>query len=41
MKQTFDGWKVWLTRHKSAVVAVLFLVFGVVLFSNGLRGLYA
>jgi threonine/homoserine/homoserine lactone efflux protein len=41
VKKTFDGWKVWLTRHKSAVVAVLFLVFGVVLFSNGLRGLYA
>jgi len=36
-----DGWKTWLTAHNGAVMAVLFLVFGVVLFSEGLRGLTA
>jgi hypothetical protein len=34
-----DGWKTWLGAHNAAVMAVLFLVFGVVLFSQGLRGL--
>jgi threonine/homoserine/homoserine lactone efflux protein len=34
-----DGWKTWLSVHNTAVMAVLFLVFGVVLFSQGLRGL--
>jgi threonine/homoserine/homoserine lactone efflux protein len=34
-----DGWRVWLAEHNTAVMAVLFLVFGVVLFSQGLRGL--
>ena len=36
-----DGWKSWLSAHNGAVMAVLFLVFGVVLFSDGLRGLTA
>jgi len=36
-----DGWKSWLSAHNGAVMAVLFLVFGVVLFSEGLRGLSA
>ena len=36
-----DGWKSWLSAHNGAVMAVLFLVFGVVLFSQGLRGLTA
>lgn len=36
-----DGWKSWLSAHNGAVMAVLFLVFGVVLFSEGLRGLTA
>jgi hypothetical protein len=36
-----DGWKAWLSTHNDAVMAVLFLVFGVVLFSQGLRGLTA
>jgi hypothetical protein len=30
---------VWLAAHNAAMMAVLFLVFGVVLFSQGLRGL--
>ena len=34
-----DGWRVWLSVHNTAVMAVLFLVFGTVLFSQGLRGL--
>jgi threonine/homoserine/homoserine lactone efflux protein len=36
-----DGWRAWLSSHGSAVMAVLLLVFGVVLFSQGLRGLTA
>ena len=36
-----DGWKTWLSAYNAAVMAVLFLVFGVVLFSQGLRGLTA
>jgi hypothetical protein len=32
-----DGWRVWLAVHNTAVMAVLFLVFGAVLFSQGLR----
>jgi threonine/homoserine/homoserine lactone efflux protein len=36
-----EGWKAWLSTHNQAVMAVLFLVFGVVLFSQGLRGLTA
>ncbi|HEY4397926.1 MAG TPA: GAP family protein [Acidimicrobiia bacterium] len=34
-----DGWRAWLSAHNAAMMAVLFLVFGVVLFSQGLRGL--
>jgi hypothetical protein len=34
-----EGWKTWLSTHNTAVMAVLLLVFGVVLFSQGLRGL--
>ncbi len=36
-----DGWKAWLSANNAAVMAVLFLVFGVVLFSQGLQGLTA
>jgi Sap, sulfolipid-1-addressing protein len=36
-----DGWRAWLSEHNTAVMAVLFLVFGAVLFSQGLRGLTA
>ena len=36
-----EGWKSWLSVHNGAVMAVLFLVFGVVLFSEGLRRLTA
>ena len=32
-----DGWKTWLSTNNTAMMAVLFLVFGVVLFSQGLR----
>jgi Sap, sulfolipid-1-addressing protein len=34
-----DGWKTWLSANNTAMMAVLFLVFGAVLFSQGLRGL--
>jgi threonine/homoserine/homoserine lactone efflux protein len=34
-----DSWKAWLSEHNHAVMAVLFVVFGVVLLSQGLRGL--
>jgi len=33
-----DGAKTWLTLHNTAVMAVLFLVFGAVLLSEGLQG---
>jgi hypothetical protein len=36
-----DGWRAWLSHHNTAVLAVLLLVFGAVLFSQGLRGLTA
>jgi threonine/homoserine/homoserine lactone efflux protein len=36
-----DGWRAWLSTHDQAVMAVLFLVFGAVLFSQGLRELTA
>ena len=36
-----DSWKAWLSLHNAAVMAVLLLVFGVVSFSKGLRGLTA
>ena len=39
--EVLDGWKSWLSAHNGAVMAVLFLAFGVVLFSEGLRGLTA
>ena len=35
-RDVLDGWKTWLSAHNAAVMAVLFLVFGVVLFSQGL-----
>ena len=34
-----DGWKAWLGDNNAAVMGVLFAVFGVVLFSQGLGGL--
>jgi threonine/homoserine/homoserine lactone efflux protein len=36
-----ESWKEWLAAHNAAVMAVLLLVFGVDLFSQGLRGLSA
>ncbi len=38
-KQTLDAWKAWLTRNNNAVMAILFLVFGLVLLSEGIQGL--
>jgi threonine/homoserine/homoserine lactone efflux protein len=35
-KATLDDMKAWLTEHNAAVMAVLFLVFGVVLISKGI-----
>lgn len=35
-RTTLDDMKAWMTEHNSAVMAVLFLVFGVVLISKGL-----
>ena len=37
--RVLDGWRVWLAANNTAMMAVLFLVFGAVLFSQGLRGL--
>lgn len=34
-----EGWKSWLSTHNAAVMAALFLVFGVVLISQGLQSL--
>ena len=34
-----EGWKGWLSAHNGAVMAALFLVFGVVLISQGLQSL--
>lgn len=34
-----DGWKTWLSTNNATVMSVLLLVFGAVLFSQGLRGL--
>ena len=36
-----EGWKGWLSAHNDAVMAALFLVFGVVLISQGLQSLSA
>jgi hypothetical protein len=35
-KATLESWKAWLSANNAAVMAVLFLVFGVVLLSQGL-----
>ena len=37
--RVLEGWRESLSAHNAAMMAVLFLVFGVVLFSQGLRGL--
>ena len=37
--RVLEGWRESLSANNAAVMAVLFLVFGVVLFSQGLRGL--
>jgi len=35
-RTTLEGWKAWLSANNAAVMAVLYLVFGVVLLSQGL-----
>jgi hypothetical protein len=35
-RHTLDGMKDWMTEHNHAVMAVLFLVFGVVLIAKGI-----
>ncbi len=37
--ETLNGWKVWLIANNATVMAILFLVFGVVLLAQGARGL--
>lgn len=37
-QSVLDGWKSWLAQNNTAVVAVLFAVFGVVLIGKGLQG---
>ncbi len=34
-KSTLEGWKVWLAANNATVMAVLFVVFGVVVFAEG------
>jgi hypothetical protein len=41
VRHVLDEWKAWLSAHNAAVMAVLLLVFGVVLVSQGWRGLAA
>ncbi len=36
-KTTLEGWKVWLAANNATVMALLFLVFGVVVFARGHR----
>ena len=38
-EETLNGWKAWLTENNATVMAVLFLIFGVVLVGQGIRGL--
>ena len=37
--RVLDGWKTWLQANNSAVMIVLFVVFGVVLLGKGIGGL--
>ena len=37
--RVLDGWKTWLQANNSAVMIVLFVVFGVLLLGNGIAGL--
>ncbi len=38
-EETLNGWKAWLTKYNATMMMVLFLVFGVVLVAQGIRGL--
>ena len=37
---TLDSWKTWATGHNAAVMAVLFLVFGLKLVGDGIAVLF-
>ena len=37
---TLDSWKAWAAGHNAAVMAVLFLVFGLKLVGDGIAGLF-
>jgi Sap, sulfolipid-1-addressing protein len=38
-KGILNTWKTWLVANNSAVMAIMFLIFGIVIFSEGMRGL--
>jgi hypothetical protein len=38
--RTLDGWKTWAGDHNAAIMAVLFLVFGLKLLGDGIAVLF-
>ena len=38
--RTLDGWKTWAGDHNAAIMAVLFLVFGLQLLGDGIAVLF-
>ena len=38
-KKILDGWKAWLMANNNGVMAIMFLIFGLLLISNGIQGL--
>lgn len=38
-KNVLNGWKSWLISHNNIVMAIMFLVFGIIVLSQGIRGL--
>jgi Sap, sulfolipid-1-addressing protein len=38
-KRILNNWKTWLVANNSAVMAIMFLIFGIIIFSEGMRGL--
>lgn len=38
-KRILNSWKTWLVANNSAVMAIMFLIFGMIIFSEGIRGL--
>jgi hypothetical protein len=37
--EVLDGWESWLHRNNTAMMAVLYLIFGVILVGKGIGGL--